>query len=188
MTKMEWLTAHGFNEDGITYCVYGDDTYSIKNWLKEQGCKFDKILKWHCPIFFPLPEGYSFFEVKMNEIMEWQEKEKSMLYYSEAEDIIKNKLKEIQGPAQGEYYNAEIGTRIRNITTVFYSKHSFNSIYGEKNIYTFMSNNIRFVWITLKELDLKLGDIINLTGTIKEFNKRENKKQTILSRCIIEKI
>ena len=40
LTKEEWLELNGFDVNGLTFCVFGDDTYSIKNWLKEQGCKF----------------------------------------------------------------------------------------------------------------------------------------------------
>lgn len=36
--------------DGLTWCVFGDDTYAIKEQLKELGCKFSPLLK--CPSVF----------------------------------------------------------------------------------------------------------------------------------------
>ena len=33
LTKVEWLELNGFGTDARTFCVFGDDTYSIKGWL-----------------------------------------------------------------------------------------------------------------------------------------------------------
>lgn len=58
MTKELWLEKNGFNtETEVTYVIWGDDTYAIKDWLKEQGCKFNPVLKWHAPEPIELPEG-----------------------------------------------------------------------------------------------------------------------------------
>ena len=35
----EWLQKNGFSADGQTLCVFGDDTYAIKDELKRMGCK-----------------------------------------------------------------------------------------------------------------------------------------------------
>ena len=45
MTKAEYFEKNGFNEDGYTYCVVGEDTYSIKDHLKEMGGKYNPTLK-----------------------------------------------------------------------------------------------------------------------------------------------
>lgn len=50
MTKELWLEKNGFGADGLTWCVFGDDTYAIKEQLKELGCKFSPLLK--CPSVF----------------------------------------------------------------------------------------------------------------------------------------
>ena len=73
MTKAEWLEKHGFNTDGVTYCIYGEDTYAIKDWLKEQGAKYNPILKWHIPNKIELSEDFTLIPITFDEIYGWDE-------------------------------------------------------------------------------------------------------------------
>lgn len=188
MTKMEWLTAHGFNEDGITYCVYGDDTYSIKNWLKEQGCKFDPIFKWHCGSPIEMLEGYKLLAVSYSDFMEWDEKDSAMLYYEDAKAKIERKFQEMQEPSTAEFYEGEIGERIRNVTAVFKSYRGFNGKFGYTNILTFETEKHCLVWFTATEQDLEVGDTVDMTFTIKAFQEFRGVNTTIVTRCKIKKI
>lgn len=188
MTKMEWLTAHGFNEDGITYCVYGDDTYSIKNWLKEQGCKFDPIFKWHCGSPIEMLEGYKLLAVSYSDFMEWDEKDSAMLYYEDAKAKIERKFQEMQEPSTAEFYEGEIGERIRNVTAVFKSHRGFNGKFGYTNILTFETENCILVWFTSTEPKINIGDILDISFTIKKFEKFRGINTTIITRTKINKI
>ena len=43
ITKELWLEKNGFGADGLTWCIFGEDTYAIKEQLKELGCKFSPL-------------------------------------------------------------------------------------------------------------------------------------------------
>ena len=70
MTKAEWLEKNGFSADGLTYCIFGDDTYSIKEKLKQLGCRFSPLLKWHSPEPLDLPAGYGMISFTFDDILE----------------------------------------------------------------------------------------------------------------------
>ena len=55
--KHEVALKLGFGEDEKAYLVYGDDTFAIKDKLKELGARFDPTLKWFFFKEVELPEG-----------------------------------------------------------------------------------------------------------------------------------
>ena len=185
MTRAEWLEKNGFSQDGITYCIYGDDTYAIKDYLKEQGCKFSPLLKWHAPTKVEVPEGYGFVEFKFEELAEWSDAEGTVFYYENSKNIVDRRFKEVEGPSLSEYIG-EVGERIRNLTAIFKSSRGFAGAYGWTNIYTFESGADVLVWFTQKDLTLEKGAIIDLTGTVKKHEEFRGVKTTQLSRCIIK--
>ncbi len=188
MTKMEWFETNGFDKNGYTYCVYGDNTYAIKDWLKEQGCRFNPLLKWHCNFPLELPEGYKMLFISYSDFMEWDEKDSAMLYYEDAKAKIERKFQEIQEPSTAEFYEGEIGERIRNVTAVFKSHRGFNGKFGYTNILTFETEKHCLVWFTATEQDLEVGDTVDITFTIKKFEEFRGVKTTQISRAKINKI
>lgn len=187
MTKAEWLEKNGFSQEGITYCVYGDDTYAIKDHLKELGFKFSPLLKWHCGNLIKLPEGYILIKFTFDDLCQWSEEDETAYYYENAKEKIDRAFKEAAGPSLSEYI-AEPGKRIRNLTAVFKSVRGFAGAYGWTNIYTFESGYNVLVWFTQKDLELEKGTVIDLTGTVKKHEEFRGVKTTQLSRCIIKEI
>lgn len=187
MNKIEWLEKHGFDENEVTYCVWGDDTFSIKDWLKEKGAKYNPFLKWHTGNMFDLPVGYRYISFNFNEIYEWDEECGEACFKEKAKEIIERRFAEAAGPSLSEYVG-EIGERLRNITAVYKSTRGFNGNYGYTYIHTFESQNNVLVWFTQKELFLEKGQVIDLTGTVKKHEEFRGVKTTQLSRCIIKEI
>ena len=185
MIITDWFKSHGFNNDGETYCICGD-TYAIKDWLKKQGCKFDPVFKWHSPTFLELPDEYTQILVSYKDYMQWDDTSGSMFYYEDSQLRLTKKIREEQGPSEKIFYPEPAGTRIRNITAVFKSVKGFEGIYGFSYVYTFESGDYTFVWITTSEKDFQVGDLVDLSGTIKKFDDFRGVNTTVLTRCIIK--
>ena len=185
--KKEWLLKNGFNEEGLTWCVFGDDTYSIKESLKELGCKFSPILKWHCDKPLDLPEGYGMSSFAFDDLYEWNPQVKNAFFYENAKEKVDKAFKQAEGPSLSEYVG-EVGERLRNITAIYKSSRGFDSRFGWTNIHTFEVGNDGLVWFTQKDLNFEKGEVVELTGTIKKHEEFRGVKTTQLSRCIIKKI
>lgn len=185
--KQKWMENHAFGKDGLTWCVFGDDTYAIKDWLKEQGCKFDPLLKWHCHEPLDVPAGYGIFSISFEDIFNWNMYSKEAEYKENAKEEIDRKFREAEGPSESEYVG-EIGERLRNLTAVYKSVRGFSGAYGWTNIYTFECGDDVLVWFTAKELDLEKGAVVDLTATVKKHEEFRGVKTTQLSRAIIKEI
>lgn len=185
--RKEWMLKHGFSEDGFTWCVAGDDTYAIKDWLKEQGCKFDPLLKWHCGFPLELPTGYSTFSLTFDDIYTWDMYLKEAKTKEQATLIVEKAFQEVEGPSLSEYVG-EIGDRLRNITAIYKSARGFMGAYGWTNIYTFKCGDDVLVWFTAKSLNLEKGATVDLTATIKKHEEFRGVKTTQITRAIIMEV
>ena len=182
-----WYEKNGFNADGQTYIIWGDDTFAIKDWLKEQGCKFNPILKWHAAEPLDLPVGYGMFGVMFDEIAVWDETFNSGCFTESAKGYIERKVAELMGPSLSEF-RGEVGERLRNITAIYKSSRGFLGKYGWTNIHTFQSGEDILVWFTANDCSLEKGTVVDLTGTVKKHEEFRGVKTTQLSRCIIKEV
>ncbi len=182
-TKLEWFTKNGFNEDGNTYCVIGN-SYAIKNELKEKGYIYSPMLKWHAASPIELPEGYSHLVISFYDIYEWNDKMGMAYFFENSKEKIEKKFIEAEGPSNSEFVGT-VGERLRNITAVYSSSHGFQGGYGYTYIHTFYVGENCLVWMSTKELALPKGQIVDLTGTIKQHELYRNVKTTKLSRCVV---
>lgn len=187
MNKEKWLEKYGFSPEGFTYVVYGDDTYSIKEWLKEQGCKFHSVLQWHSSTPLTLPEGYGAICFSFDEVAEWSEVYSNGFFKDDAKKLVDKKIALALGPSLSEYVG-EIGERLRNITAVYKSTRGFMGNYGWTNIHTFQSGDDILVWFTATDCSFEKGTIVDLTGTVKKHEEFRGVKTTQLSRCKIKEV
>lgn len=187
MTKAEWLDKNGFSEDGFTFCVIGEDTYSIKDWLKSMGYKFSPLLKWHGGFPLELSEDFKLVYFTFDELYQWDAVNQNAYFYENAETLINRRFKEVQGPSLSEYIG-EVGQRLRDMTAIYKSSRGFSGAYGWTNIHTFQIGEDVLVWFTAKDLNLEKGQPILLTGTIKKHEEFREVKTTQLSRCIIKEV
>ena len=186
-TKEQWLEFNGFSADGFTYCVIGDNTFAIKDWLKENGYKFNPTLKWHGPQPLELPEGYGHLTLSFDDIAVWDSTYHDVNYYEKTKAIVDKAFKDAAGPSLSEFVG-EVGLRLRNLTAIYESTRGFSGAYGWTNIHTFKIGEDVLVWFTTKDLDLELGATVDLTGTVKKHEEFRGVKTTQLSRCIIKEV
>lgn len=186
--KHETALKLGFGEDEKIYLVYGDDTYAIKDKLKEMGARFDPTFKWYFSKEVELPEGYHLYAFSFDELFDYSPISKWANFKENAKDIIKRKMAELKGPSTSIYYPGVEKDRIRNITAKLSGIRGFEGFYGYTYIYTFTSENYVFIWMTSKSLDIERGTTVDLTGTIKKFEEYEGVHNTYLTRCIINPI
>ena len=186
--KHEVALKLGFGEDEKAYLVYGDDTYAIKDKLKELGARFDPTLKWYFAKEVELPEGYHLYAMSFDDLYDYNPLGKWAQFKEDAKDIVRRRMIELKGPSTSVYYPGKEKDRIRNITAKVASVRGFEGYYGYTNIYTFTSGDYVFVWMTSKTLDVAVGDVVDLTGTIKKFDEYMGVSQTHLNRCVIKKV
>lgn len=60
----------------------------------------------------------------------------------------------------------------------------FNGSYGETQILKFRDGDGNaLTWFSSREQDVKVGDTVNLTGTVKKHDSYRGEAQTVLTRC-----
>lgn len=187
--KHEVALKLGFGEDEKVYLVYGDDTFAIKDKLKELGARFDPTLKWFFSKEVELPEGYNLCVMSFDEIYNYNPQNKWAEFKEDAKNIVSRRIMELKGPSTSVFYPGVEKDRIRNITAKVSSIRGFESLYGYTSVYTFTSEDYVFVWMTSKgDLQLVVGDTVDLTGTIKKFEEYMGINNTYLTRCTVKKI
>ena len=187
--KHEVALKLGFGEDEKAYLVYGDDTFAIKDKLKELGARFDPTLKWFFSKEVELPEGYKLCAMSFDELYNYNPQSKWAEFKEDAKAIVLRRIAELKGPSTSVYYPGVEKERIHNITAKVKSIHGFEGMYGYTSVYTFTSGDYVFVWITSKcNMNLAVGDTIDLTGTIKKFDEYMGVAQTYLTRCLVKKV
>jgi hypothetical protein len=183
--KKIWFEQNGFSAEGITYAIVGD-TYAIKDWLKENGYKFNPLLKWHGPEeLMDLPEGYQTITFAFDDLYEWQPTIKMACAFEDAKQKVEKAFAQAEGPSLSEYMG-EVGDRLRNITAIYISTHGFQGQFGYTNIHSFKSGENVLVWFTTKDLKIEKGALIDLTGTVNLHEEFCGVKTTRINRCIIK--
>lgn len=187
--KHEVALKLGFGEDEKAYLVYGDDTFAIKDKLKELGARFDPTLKWFFSKEVELPEGYKLCAMSFDELYNYNPQSKWAEFKEDAKAIVSRRMIELKGPSTSIYYPGVEKERIRNITAKVDSIRGFEGMYGYTSVYTFTSGDYVFVWMTSKcDLDLAVGETVDLTGTIKKFDEYMGIRNTYLTRCVVKKV
>ena len=187
--KHEVALKLGFGEDEKAYLVYGDDTFAIKDKLKELGARFDPTLKWFFSKEVELPEGYKLCAMSFDELYNYNPQSKWAEFKEDAKNIVSRRIAELKGPSTSIFYPGEEKERIRNITARVSNIRGFESAYGYTSVYTFTSEDYIFVWMSTKcDVDFALGDTVDLTGTIKKFDEYMGQRITYLTRCVVKPI
>ena len=187
--KHEVALKLGFGENEKAYLVYGDDTFAIKDKLKELGARFDPTLKWFFSKEVELPEGYKLCAMSFDELYNYNPQSKWAEFKEDAKAIVSRRIAELKGPSTSVYYPGVEKERIRNITAKVDSIRGFEGMYGYTSVYTFTSGDYVFVWMTSKcDLGLAVGETVDLTGTIKKFDEYMGIRNTYLTRCVVKKV
>lgn len=176
----------GCTEDGITWLVLGDDTYSIKEDLKAAGAKYNDLLGWH---FDHAVEEFSVAEFDVKTLAD--ELDDGTLHVEMYNIHLIRTVKEFRKqrtvrPESPSQYIGEIGERLTTEVELKneYCYETYFTYSGELNaIYTFEDScgNV-FVWKTSPK-GLEIGHSYKVVGTVKDHNEYKGVKQTVLTRC-----
>lgn len=186
--NLKFFERNGFDAEGNIWCILGD-TYSIKDELRELGCKFDYSLGWHSDHEL---SGYPQIKLTASQICNqydtgvfysWKNEELSQLI-SEAQEAIKVKEPESN-------YVGAVGDKI-DITATFKREISYKVkidwMTQTKWIYIFVDDSgNQLTWNTTAILTIEQGSRVNLRGTIKAHSEYKGIKQTELQRCKVTK-
>ena len=180
--KEKWVKQNNFsnNEKIETYIYFKEDSYAVKDELKAAGFTYDPILKWHKNT----NEGYadSTFKVEFNEIGEFDAWGRGH-YKAETADFLAKKINEARGIKETKFFST-IGEKIKDKKVTITSKHSFEGRFGITNVFSFVDEQgYNFSWFTSTLPAFGIGEVVLLSGTIKDFNEYTGIKYTVLTRC-----
>lgn len=179
--KKKWAEDEGFSAELKTYVVAGD-SYSIKDALKEDGFKFNYILKWHRAT---PSDKYETIEIDAAEVLDWSAWGKGN-YHSDAQKFVQDKLDALK-PASASKWIGEVKEKI-TINVTVKNIHSYESRYGYGRIFTFEDENSNIIkWFTSSNPSIAEGDNVIMTATVKEHQEYKGEKQTLVNRPKFEK-
>lgn len=183
----KWLDKNGFNENEETFIYFPDDSYNVKNELKEAGFRFSSFLLWHAP---QIPEGYEDKVIKMRleecaETCAWGTANYFPGVKNKVEDALKKARPRIDINSE---WVGEIGERLKEIPVTLSFVRGFEGHYGFSQVVKFQSEKGNyFTWFTAVDLSsYEMGDKLLLSGTVKdhiEDKYMNNAHVTLLSRC-----
>ena len=175
-------------EDPQVYVIGGANTFAIKDWLKENGFKFNSELNWYCMQPKEVPAPYKLAPIPFSSCFEWN------CYFKKFN--LKEGVKELADAARNSLYpksNSEwmgdIKERLRNIEVTYVSSRDIESYYGLSILYTFKAGENILVWFCSGKglpQDIEVGDSFLLTGTVKDHKEYNGVKQTVLTRCSVK--
>lgn len=180
--KAEWLEKNLFTPDGVTIVYVGSNSFDIKDQLKAEGWKYEKLLGWH--IANGNIEKYgaeNLAEVSVNDVVAfniygegcWLSTAKNFV------DQIRNSRKQ---PSKSEWVGLE-KDKIKNIPVIVKSIRGCETRFGWTNIITFLNGDNILTWFTTTEVKYAVGESCYLSATVKEHKKYRDEKQTIIVRA-----
>ena len=188
--KRAYLAENGFDvENPLVWLVLGD-TYAIKDTLKEMGCRFKPELGWYASHPIDVPVNYGMTSVPFDEVFNWKCHIKKALIKEDAKKVA-DAAKEACMPKSNSEYIGEEKERLRDLHVTLVGSRTVESCYGTSILYTFKMGDNVLTWFCsgagLDE-DIKNGDTVLLTGTVKKHQIYNGVKQTVLNRCKAIKI
>ena len=176
---IEW----GFDpNDPVMYVIVGENTYAIKDALKEKGCHFNKNIGWYSSHPINISDGYKEVAVSFLSCYTWQPFSEKFEIKTTAEKTVNEAI--AKGiPPENVDWMGEIKERLRELPVTVTAAHSFETAYGHTTVYTFSKEGYIFTWFTSSSVDISVGDKGFLTGTVKDHTEYHGVKQTILTRC-----
>lgn len=174
----KWFERNGFNSSKETYLIYGD-TFSVKDFLKENGCKFSRELKWHCAAPIEMPDGCAFTKVSFDKLFSWPQGTWEPTFIGK--DFVEKLAHRSIGTSE---FVGEEKERLRNLSCTLTEAKFIDSLSCFS--YTFNYNGNLLSWLTEKVLEFEEGAQVDLTGTVKAHKVFSGNCVTQLNRCIVK--
>lgn len=184
------LEADGYDvECPQIFVVIGENTYAVKDELKELGCKYKPEFGWYCTHAVDVPVNYGMVGIPFDQVCEWNPVAKKIFVKDNAKEIA-DAAKNEAAPKSNSEYIGEIKQRLRDLHVMLAGCRTVESYYGISLVYTFkMGDNVLTWFCSGKGIDpeIEVGQMVLLTGTVKDHKIYNGTKQTYLTRCIVKK-
>ena len=189
--KAELLEKWGFDaENPKIYVVFGQDTYAIKDEIKERGGRYNSDFGWHFMKETEVPEGYSLIPIAFDDVYDWFPMVKRFEIKENAKQVVEAAKNALMPPSKSEFIG-DIKERIRGLNVTLTGARAVSGAYGTSVMFTFKQNENILVWFTScppDEQDAIVGHQYSLTGTVKDHKIYNGEKQTYLNRCILKEL
>lgn len=187
----EFVKKLGLNEQGTAYMVLAQDTYTIKNELKQKGARYNNFIGWY---FNEEKEGYETYPINLIAFYKKNQYGQYYGYINEQGELLNELVRTVKEAYLEQFsiseYVGELKQRI-TLQVKYEDNRSYETnftYYGETTmIYMFDYEGNKLIWKTGSYIDAQIGDTITITGTIKEHKTYNGVKQTILTRCKVTK-
>lgn len=168
----------GFTKGYIT--IFKGDTYSLLEWFQESTARYHKIWGWYFISEEELPEipaGVTPVQLKWEDVAFADEDQ------LRPESQIKEHIDSLMYDPSPSKWQGEVGDRITKYLTVVKAAELPDGYYGPSTFYLFEDCDLNeYTWTTAAQ-KLEVGDVYEVTGTIKALQKYKGKEQTVLTRC-----
>ena len=171
------------------WLVIGENTYAIKDTLKGLGCKYKPEFGWYCTHTVDVPADYNIVPVPFDEVCDWNPVTKRISVKENAKEVA-DAAKAKAMPKSNSEFIGEVKQRLRDLHVMLTGCRTIETYYGISLVYTFkMGDNVLTWFCSGKGIDpdIEVGDVVLLTGTVKEHKEYNGVKQTYLNRCIVKR-
>lgn len=186
--KAARLAEFGYNaENPQVYLVVGENSFDIREELKNNGFRFDRALGWYNTKPEQVPAGFSLVSVPFDNLFDWNCYSRKISVKENAKKVA-DAAKNAAMPKSNSEYIGDIKERLRNLEVTFIKSRDIESYYGISTLYTFKSGENILTWFSSGKglpQDIAVGDVIHITGTVKDHKVYNGVKQTILTRCVV---
>lgn len=176
-------------ENPQVWLVTGENTYAIKDELKELGCKYKPEFGWYCTHPVDVPVNYGMTAVSFDEVCDWNPITRKISVKENAKEVADAAKKAVMPKSNSEYIG-EIKQRLRDIEAVYTNCRTVEGFYGASLCYTFKAGENVLTWFCSgKGIDpeIEIGETVLLTGTVKDHKEYNGIKQTLINRCIVKR-
>lgn len=171
------------------FVVIGENTYAVKDELKELGCKYKPEFGWYCTHAVDVPVNYGMVGIPFDKVCEWNPVAKKIFVKDGAKEIA-DAAKNEAAPKSNSEFIGDIKQRLRDMEVVYTNCRTIESYYGVSLVYTFKLGDNVLTWFCSGkgiDPDIEVGETVLLTGTVKDHKEYNGVKQTYLNRCIVKR-
>ena len=171
------------------FVVIGENTYAVKDELKELGCKYRPEFGWYCTHAVDVPVNYGMVGIPFDKVCEWNPVAKKIFIKDGAKEIA-DAAKNEAAPKSNSEFIGDIKQRLRDMKVVYTNCRTIESYYGISLVYTFKLGDNVLTWFCSGkgiDPDIEIGETVLLTGTVKDHKEYNGVKQTYLNRCIVKR-
>lgn len=171
------------------FVVIGDNTYAVKDELKALGCKYKPEFGWYCTHAVDVPVNYGMVGIPFDQVCDWNPVTRRISVKENAKEIADAAKRETM-PKSNSDFIGDIKQRLRDMEVMLTGCRTVESYYGVSLVYTFKQGENVLIWFCSgKGIDpeIEVGQMVLLTGTVKDHKEYNGVKQTYLTRCIVKK-